>query len=324
MNQTENDTVKQKIINLEQTIRAYKQEYPHRFAEMFHTNAYYLMWIAATILWWVKNVNPDVTQYCVIGSAVFSLFGGLSYIRKKDKIKLQATSIRKQVDKALLPIEKLDKDPVIKNYLKQCKKAIRTIDEEKTAIKKRFYIFVTIYCITVGVIVALLLTPRSVYESLYETFISPDKHKKVNIYNVRRDGTYFDNLHLSTYEPFISLKPLTKDINETIKLQSDVIDFFLIEPNGFEIKTPKIEGGKDSRFRITITDLKGNPVKHAPYIDFYNDGLIITEHSYPISHDIVANGYYGEHSHNDYEALRMLHYLQDNQDQLRYVVQLKE
>ena len=324
MNQTDRNTIQDQIINLEQTIRAYKQEYPHRFAEMFHTNAYYLMWIAATILMWVKYVNPDVTQYCAIGSAVFALFGGLSYIRKKDKIKVQATSIRKQVDNALLPIEKNCQDPEIKKYLNQCKKAIRAIDDEKNAIKKRFHIFVTIYCITVGIIVALFITPREMFESLYRTFILPDKYKKVKLYNEKRNGIYFDNLHLSTYEPFISLKPLTKDINDTIKLQSDVIDFYLLEPpiKRLNIQTPIIDGGKDCWLRLTITDIKGNPIKHTPYIDFKNDWIRI-EHSSPISYD-VANDYWGEYCHNDYEVLRMLHYLQDNQDQLRYMVQLRK
>lgn len=311
MNQTDKDTIQDQLINLEQTIRAYKQEYPSRFADMFHTNAYYLMWLSAIAFLMVRHINPEVQHYCVIVATICSLYGSIEFIRKKKRIQVQATSIRKQVDKALQPLESLGKDSNIKNYLSQCNKAIRAIDNEKYTIKKRFHTFVTIYCVVVGMLVALIVIPNSIYQSLYNRFFVPDKYKKVKLFNEKKDGIYLDNLHISTYEPFITLKPLTNVINDSINLQLNELDFYISEiANSITTRTPLIEGFKEKRFRITITDIKGNPVKHAPYIDFLNSS-IITEHSHPITR-------------NDYEALRLLHYLQDNQNQLRYMLQLKE
>ncbi|MDD6001337.1 MAG: hypothetical protein PUC50_03990 [Bacteroidales bacterium] len=123
-------------------------------------------------------------------------------------------------------------------------------------------------------------------------------------------------------EPLAVISPLNRETKQMIKEDDKTLKIYFREFSGvshyLRIKTPQMSTtatNRFERFRLFITDTTGHPIKNIPYFDFkylqYGTNSPIIE-SYPITINI---------ENHPYEIIRRVRYLQENADNLRYVIE---
>lgn len=123
-------------------------------------------------------------------------------------------------------------------------------------------------------------------------------------------------------EPIAVISPLNRETKQMIKEDDKTLKIYFREFSGvshyLRIKTPQMSTtatNRFERFRLFITDTTGHPIKNIPYFDFkylqYGTNSPIIE-SYPITINI---------ENHPYEIIRRVRYLQENADNLRYVIE---
>lgn len=123
-------------------------------------------------------------------------------------------------------------------------------------------------------------------------------------------------------EPIAVISPLNGATKQMIKEDDKTLKIYFREFSGvshyLRIKTPQISTTATKRFevfRLFITDTTGHPIKNIPYFDFkylqYGTNSPLIE-SYPITINI---------ENHPYEIIRRVRYLQENADNLRYVIE---
>lgn len=123
-------------------------------------------------------------------------------------------------------------------------------------------------------------------------------------------------------EPLAVISPLNGATKQMRNEDDKTLKIYFREFSGLShylrIKTPQMSTtatNRFERFRLFITDTTGHPIKNIPYFDFkylqYGTNSPIIE-SYPITINI---------ENHPYEIIRRVRYLQENADNLRYVIE---
>ena len=213
--------------------------------------------------------------------------------------------------------------PDVKRYLEnfQSELAAETLRKESIAKSHKKIMIIGSLIILAG---ALLTFTTETRLKLFNPNIvdKQEKPKSDIIQNVFYDGQFYNTLKLTPKEPLAVVEPLNSATKQMTDNHNKTLKIFFREFSGvshyLRIKTPqmsKTATNRFERFRLFITDTTGHPIKNIPYFDFkylqYGTNPPITE-SYPITINI---------ENHPYEIIRRVKYLQENADNLRYVIE---
>lgn len=213
--------------------------------------------------------------------------------------------------------------PDVKRYLEnyQSELAAETIRKESIAKSHKKIMIIGSIIIVAGAL--LTYTTETRIKLFHPTIVDKnEKPQSQEIQNVFTDGQFYSTLKLTPKEPLAVISPLNRETKQMRKEDDKTLKIYFREFSGvshyLRIKTPQMSTtatNRFERFRLFITDATGHPIKNIPYFDFkylqYGTNSPIIE-SYPITINI---------ENHPYEIIRRVRYLQENADNLRYVIE---
>ncbi len=218
-----------------------------------------------------------------------------------------------------------EKYPDVKKFLEKYRNELYAETLRKQNIEKRYK---KIMIIGLGVIIAgmafsfAIKTKLSYFQDSTEIFLINRKEEIRNEF--MSDEGYAKYLNLKETEPIAQIAPLTKLLSDyhikttEIDEQKKDISIYFREDfiPVFTMRMPVMINPTSSGkyiYRLMITDKTGHPINGMPYFDFAdNTSPTSIISSYSIAFKI---------ENNPYEIVRRVRYLQENADNLRYVIQ---
>jgi len=300
---------------LETLLEEYKNSHPKNFSAMIRAGLPIFM-ILFSVLFAIDaliNGASDESIANIFVSVVLFFFGLVMYVKfYRFLSKDDSSSAEKNIDAMITDFKEY---PDVQNYVKKCQGDLLKEKAHKRKIKMAYYIVFGGFLAFFGLKLLIGLGINLSH------FFKKDSNEAV--FNSKTLDGFYVALDLQDDVPFLSLKPLKKDISGNIRLEAQTLDVYLndfIDKSSQTIRilsamTPEISG-KDSTdfFRITITDKNGNPIERCPRFSFSGSksGIIST---YAFCYDVSTN------MQCSFQTLQVLRYLQANKDDLRFLVE---
>ncbi len=303
------------LTQLERHLFDYKNCFPKNIWQMLSTNLPIITLIAATYIT-IKLVDFNILSLIVIGPMFLAMIIILlnkesksawkQFIIKQWKYKDELKNIKGKIQ--AIDINEFKQYPDVNNYLNTFYQELRDETARKKALKQKYNIIIIgIYSL---LIIAILLTFK-----MDLRIINKDKFQAKNIF----DKEVFESLHITKTEPIATIKPLT---DESVKIIGEIVPgsksknlCLFLNDEKLTSYMPTIKGSRYTQFRIIITDYRGHPADGIPIFDFStqnrdrDNGLI---QSANITTKLESY---------KYETFRRVKYLQENAENLRYVIE---
>ena len=338
--------IQQLSSELEQRLADYKNGYPNNYAMMaIKMMPVFVMLLSVLMDCHVYAVyridgqmEADTTVLLVLAQLllVFGLFWFIRGLQKTKKVKSDALKLSITAAQ-----DEYNEYPDVKEYLQKISGDLSVAEKKKTKMKTIFNIVFWGFFVIYGTAIYIFTTP---WYKLQRT-IGVNNYSRILKMPISEDYL----TRAGSDGPFLSLIPYKTDISDSIKIASwqrdfnSFIDgekieswqhnFYLeyisnIEKNNDGVRLgvacPILTGCDSSEtFRLLITDTIGNPVKNCPETIF----KLHYEQIY-VTCNLIFSKFFCTDStsqeRNHYGIIKTLKYLQENQENLRFKVELIE
>jgi len=303
------------LTQLERHLFDYKNCFPKNVWQIVSTDLPIITLVVASYIT-IKLVGLGLMSILILGPLFLamiivlvnkeSLSAWKDFITKRANYKKELKNIKEKIQN--INIKEFEQYPDVNNYLHTFNQELKAETERKKAIKRKYYtIIMSIYSI---LIIAILLTFK-----MDLRVMSDDKLEAKN----KIDKDVFESLHITKTDPIATIKPLNDEsviiINEIVPGSKSKNLCLFLNNDRLISYMPTIKGSKCTKFRIIITDFRGHPANGMPIFDFdtqnrdRDNGLI---QSANIATELESY---------KYETFRRVRYLQENADNLRYVIE---
>ena len=308
------------LTQLERHLYDYKNCFPKNVWQLLSTDVPIITLIVFAYII-IKLIGFCVWSMIIIGILIIAMIiilvdkGSKSawkkLILKRGNYEKDLQTIKEKIKE--IDIEDFKQYPDVNNYLNTFNSEIRKETERKQNIRNQYHtIIIGIYSI---LLIAILLTFKIDFRIA----------NKVVVGNISYDGRIFNSLHITYEQPIATIKPLSDETSELIRefvpgsKSKNLCLFFEETKHSAKFVSYMPTFVKDIGYNdvaIIITDTTGHPVSYLPFFSFapmnrnYEKGLI---HSRNIAEIYEEN--------HPYEILRRVKYLQENADNLRYVIE---
>ena len=270
---------------LEAGLEEYKNRYPKNLAQMFRHNFGKITVLSAAAFFFIGIFSMSITMVLFLfvglpGVFIFALT--VHFNNKAEQIQDDKDMLEriKGIKKKLQPLISY---PDVKKYCEGFDKKVEAVTAEKNGIKAKFRRYATTAAISAAAVFVVLVVRVEICNQLGLTdgiIATPDE-------------TYLDEvLDIKHDEPFFRLKNLTTGGND--------VEFFVGKWHDLSVSGVNMDLLKDTRatYALIITDKDGKFVPRCPkfYLNFYSCNI-----------EAFLD-----------EPLRMLKFLRDNQQDLRY------
>lgn len=299
---------------MERMLANYKNAYPQNVGALVRRNLANFMLALSILLFVYSFTNYEGVEIgpCLIAPVLF-VFAGFMYTKDYGRENRGDISGLKQcVSQSKM---KYQEYPDVQNYLQVLNDDMQAEYNRKTNLQKKFKM------VFWGIVIGLgAYTAYGIYDSFSHYNDSSLK------YNKDSNDKFRKILDLKTNEPFLVIKPLRTQINDSLELDGSPLnvyfDYFQNDPDKPRFRAlgapiPKIKGiwrGKEV-LRLFITDLDGKPIKRCPgfwFVAKYDETEIISK-GFDYSFDVKEQ--------NEFQMTQTLRYLQDNKENLRFMVE---
>ena len=304
----------EEMSNMEQILADYKNAYPQNVGALVRRNLANFMLALSILLFVYSFTNYEGLEMgpCMIAPVLF-VFAGFMYTKDYGRENRgNLSGLTQSISQAK---EKYKEYPDVQNYIQKYEDDFHAEYDRKSKIQSRFKM------VFWGIVIGLgAYTAYGVYDSFSHYNDSSLK------YNKDSNDKFRKILDLKTNEPFLVVKPLRTQINDSLELDGSPLnvffDYFQNEDDKPRFRAlvapmPKFKGkwhGKET-LRLFITDLDGKPIKRCPgfwfVAKFDNDD--IQSRSFSFGFDTREQ--------NEFQMTQTLRYLQDHKDSLRFVVE---
>lgn len=300
---------------LETLLESYKNSHPKNFSAMIRAGLPIFM-ILFSVIFAIDSLTNGASDEAIANllvSTVLFFFGLVMYVKFYRYLpKDDSSDAEKNIDTMITDFKEY---PDVQNYVKKCHGDLLKEKAHKRKIKISYYIIFGGFLAVWGLRILIGLCVN------FSHFLKEDSDEAV--FNSKTWDGFFVALDLKEDIPFLSLKPLKKNISANIKLATETFDIYLGDYTDKSARTirvlsamtPEISGGdKTDFFRITITDKNGRPIERCPRFSFSGStsGIIST---YAFCYDVDSK------MQCSFQTLQVLRYLQANKDDLRFVVE---
>ncbi len=290
--------------NLEMLLSQYKNQYPQNYGTLIR-DFFPLLLITIPILVFFYGVfyklNERGAIMAVLVGPVFLIFGIVLLFRKNKECNSDSGVVKK-INSLKSQLTEYSNYPDVKQYLEKFDSQKDEVVNKKNKMLSRFKIFKILYFVFVGVLCIYWFVAG---------FLGMNELK--NEYS----SNFFHVLELKEKSPFLVLKPLKTKVEQSVDIITPQIDIFLIGTTDKCLTIKKLQisnADNDKFFRLMITDENGKPVSQCPKFVF-SGGQNEKINSLPICFDKKKK------EQNDFMALQLLKYLQDNEKKLYFVVE---
>lgn len=305
------------LTQLERHLFDYKNCFPKNVWQIVSTDLPIITLVVASYIT-IKLVGLGLMSILILGPLFLamiivlvnkeSLSAWKDFITKRANYKKELKNIKEKIQN--INIKEFEQYPDVNNYLHTFNQELKAETERKKAIKRKYYtIILGIYSI---LIIAILLTFKM------DLRVLPDTIDTFGAKNIC-DKEVFESLHITETDPIATIKPLN---DESVKIIGEFVPgsksknlCLFLNDEKLTSYMPTIKGSRCSQFRIIITDYRGHPADGIPIFDFStqnrdrDNGLI---QSANIATELESY---------KYETFRRVRYLQENADNLRYVIE---
>ncbi|MBQ3657540.1 MAG: DUF308 domain-containing protein [Bacteroidales bacterium] len=301
----ENKTYFQRVsVMLENLLKDYKNQYPKNYGDLFRDFFPILLIVlgAAAFVYGAATMTDSAMLIGVLVSPVLIVFA-FSLKRVNRKNRPENVDFLSKIRSLELQMVTFNEYPDVKQYLEQFENRLNDTVKKKTDTKRLFKkLQIMLYCL-----VAAFLTFAII------------KAASGRIKNDEDANQLYNYLELQEYKPFLTITPLTRKVTENCQIESPQIEVFLngLNSNWLTIKELKLSGDKNGLFRLFITDNNGKHISRCPKFVFSGD-----QDKKIMSIMLCFDS--ERKTRNDFEALKVLKYLDEHKNDLRFVVEKME
>lgn len=307
---------------LEQRLADYKNGYPNNYAMMaIKMMPVFVMMLSVMMdghMYAVYRIDEQMeadTTVLFVLAQLLLVFGLAWFIRglKKTK-KVKSDALKLSITAAQ---DEYNEYPDVKEYLQKINGDLSAAEKKKTKMKTIFNIVFWGFFVIYGTAIYIFTTP---WYKLQRT-IGVNNYSRILKMPINKD------YYASDTEPFLVLIPYKADISDSIKIEDWRNNCWLEYISNIEkindyvrllFYRPELSGCDSSEtFRLLITDTIGNPIKNCPESIFklQSDRLIGSKF---FCTDSTSQ------ERNQFGIINTLKYLQENQENLRFKVELIE
>lgn len=299
-------------LQMEDALKRYKNQYPQNLGVLIRNGFPVMLLVVSLIILPITAFSYVITTgniaiflaiiFILPMLTLFSIF--LIFKNKKDKI--VDINLNGEIKTLQSNIEQFKDYPDVAKYIDGYNRQILETDREKKEYSRKFRLIIGSFCLVVVTYVAGCI----IWVKNFDSCTNHGFEGETEI------------LGLEKNVPFLTLTPLTADIDENRKVQSPNIEIYYQSDN-LVVKEINILGANDGDiFRMIITNKDGQMIPNCPKFIFKAsdtkkiNSLNFCSYRYEDSEGDVS------YLANSFEGIETCRYLSEHKNELRFLVDI--
>ena len=277
---------------MESVLERYKNQYPKNLGQIIRHYFGKIVVVTVTLFFAIAYFSMSPTLVFFIFTGIPGVFAFAYCVNSSTQIEQVEEDVSlKKIEQLKYKLQPLESYPDVKKYSEGFDERVDEVTEQKAYLKARFKRYAVTALVSVACIIVLLLIRIQIINTMGKTdeiFAPPDETYINDVLDIKYD------------EPFFMLKPL----NQGVSNGGNAVEFYVDKFHELHVSGLTVDEEKYglSHWVLIITDKDGKFVPRCP--KFY----------FSIADPTPSEGYVEE-------PLRILRFLRDNQDDLRYKIE---